>query len=240
MDDLEFRKHAIIDPGDQSPEFLDKIKQSDSNRHFVKEQKTFSHLLLTTLKIPTPENLTDRILLAQQLGEHKLHTIQKRQRLRRNWLGGSLAASLILVFSLNYILPQALDSTLLAQSVLRHVIDDTHALNVQMNVPKTNIDTMLTSYGGKLNGPIGHVSFLGHCIIGGHTGIHIVIQTSHGAVTVLLLPSQNIDKPSTLNDRQLRGIVYPSKKGSIAIISEAQEAIEVTRKQINQNLNWII
>ncbi len=240
VDDLEFRKKAVIDPDSLAPEFLEKIKQNQNNHHFVKEQQLFNQKLLSAMAVPAPENLTDRILLAQQLGEHKRHKTQKHQKQWRNWLGSSVAASLIFVLSLYYMLPQTLDSTLLVRNVLHHVIDDTHALNVRMNVPKTSIDTMLASYGGKLNGPIGRVSFLGHCIIGGHTGIHMVLQTSQSVVTVLLLPSQNINKPSLLNDQQLKGIIYPSQKGSVAIVSEDQEAIEPTRKQIDQNLNWII
>ncbi|MCW8929794.1 MAG: DUF3379 domain-containing protein [Gammaproteobacteria bacterium] len=240
MDDLEFRKNAVIEPGNQDPEFLKKAKQTPNNHRFVEKQQAFNKTLQSTLEISTPENLADRIILAQQLTQHKLHQTQKRQKQWRNWLGGSIAASLIIALSLQMILPTTFNSTALAQEVVNHVKNDTHALDVQMNVPKTRIDSMLASYGGRLNGPIGKVSFLGHCIIGEHTGIHMVINTSEGVVTVLLLPTQKVDKVSLLKESQLSGILYPSLKGSIAIISEQAEAIEETRQHIDQNLNWII
>ena len=240
MDDFEFRKSAVIDPGNQDPEFLEKTRQSRNNRRFIEKQLSFNQELLDTLALSTPENLTDRIILAQQLSQHKTKQIKNRQKQWRNWLGGSIAASIILAFSINLIWPETLDSALLAQKVINHVHEDTHALNVLMNVPKTNIDTMLASYGGKLNGPIGQVSFLGHCIIGEHTGIHMVLRTSRGIVTVLLLPTQTINGASLLNDSQISGVLYPSQKGSIAILSEQPEAIDQTRQQINRTLNWII
>ncbi|MCK5648787.1 MAG: DUF3379 family protein [Gammaproteobacteria bacterium] len=240
MDDLEFRKNAIIDPCSQTPEFLEKTRQSRNNQSFVENQQSFNQELLNTLEFSTPENLSDRIILAQQLSQHHLQQKIKRQKHWRNWLGGSIAAAIIMAFSLNLILPGTQNSSLLAQQVIKHVHEDTHALNVHMNVPKTRIDTMLASYGGKLNGPIGQVTFLGHCIIGGHTGIHMVLNTSLGIVSVLLLPSQIINDSSVLNDSQLSGILYPSQKGSIAIVSEQPKAIEAARRQINQNLNWII
>lgn len=240
MDDLEFRKKAIIDPNNQDPKFLNKIRQNQSNQQFVEKQQSFNQTLQDTLEISAPENLSDRVILAQQLSQHKRHTTQQRQKQWHNWLVGSVAASMVLVFSLNLMLPKTLDSALLAQQVVEHVNTDTHALNVQMNVPKSRIDTMLASYGGKLNGPIGQVSFLGHCIVGGHTGIHMVLNTPHGVVTVLLLPTQNIDHLASLNDHELNGIIYPSQKGSIAVASEQVEAIETTRQNIDQNLNWII
>ena len=126
------------------------------------------------------------------------------------------------------------------QHIISHVYHDTHALDVVMDVPKNQIDSLLASYGGKLNGPIGQVSFLGHCIIGDQTGIHMVLNTPNSKVTVFILPAQAIDQLHLLEDKMLRGILYPSEKGSIAILSEYAESIEQARQTIDQNLNWII
>jgi len=151
-----------------------------------------------------------------------------------------MAAAIIITFSVHLLTPATIDATQLAQSVINHIHDDTHALNVRMDVPKSSIDTMLASYGGKLKGPIGQVSFLGHCIVGRHTGIHMVLNTPQGLVTVILLPNQSISRPSLLTDSLYNGVLYPSKKGRIAIIAEQKKFIEDTRQKINRNLNWII
>ncbi|MCP3851592.1 MAG: DUF3379 domain-containing protein [Gammaproteobacteria bacterium] len=240
MDDLEFRKSAIIDPDNQDPEFLKKAHQNQSNRQFIEKQKAFGQQIKSAFEVETPDNLSERIILNQQLSEHKQLNNQKRQTLWRNWLGGSLAASIMLAFSLSLILPNVQNDSVLAQNIITHVHTDTHALNVRMNIPKTQIDTMLASYGGKLNGPIGQVIFLGHCIIGGKTGVHMVLDTVHGVVTVMLLPTQTVSETLDLNDSQLSGILYSSQKGSIAITAQNKEAIEQTRQNIDQNLNWII
>jgi len=240
VDDLEFRKSATIDPDNHDPEFLKKKYQTQHNTRFADEQQAFNQVLLNTLTITTPDNLSERIILNQQLSEHKLQRRKKHQKQWRNWLVGSVAASLIIAFSIQLLIPATVDSEQLAQQVISHVHEDTHALNVRMDVPKSSIDTMLASYGGKLNGPIGKVSFLGHCIVGGHTGIHMVLNTSQGLVTVILLPTQAIDQSSLLADHQFNGIVYPSQKGSIAIIADHAQSIKDTRQKINQNLNWII
>jgi hypothetical protein len=239
VDDLEFRKNAIIDPDNQDSDFLQKAAQTAANRRLLEEQRAFNHSLLKTLDVNVPANLSERIILAQQLSQFKVQQKKTRQEQWRYWLGGSLAAS-IMVMSLSLFLLLSENSEVLAQEVVTHVIEDTHALDVHMNVPKSSIDTMLASYGGKLNGPIGQVYFLGHCIIGGHTGIHMVLNTPQGLVTVLLLPNRSIESSTALRDEQLNGILYPSQKGSIAIVADKPEAIEPTRQQINQNLNWII
>lgn len=240
MDDLEFRKKAITEPDSQDQDFLAKSRQTPNNRRFVRQQKLFNQQLLAAVAIPPPENLSERIILTQQLAEHKVHCGLKHRKQWRNWLGGSLAASLIITLSLNFILPETLNSSLLAQQVVEHINEDTHALNIHMDVPKSSIDTMLASYGGKLNGPIGQVYFLGHCIIGGHTGIHMVLNTARGLVTVFLLPTQRISNSINLEEPQLSGVLYPSAKGSIAIVAKQADAIEITRLMIDDNLNWII
>jgi len=236
VDDLEFRKNATIDPGDQRPEFLGKIKQSLFNRRFVEEQLAFEQQLENTLDVSPPENLTDRLILSQQLSQHKLQRKQQHQ----TWLFSTIAASLVLAVSLFFLLPETINSSQLAQQIITHVHNDTHALNVNMDVPKNKIDTMLASYGGKLDGPIGKVSFLGLCIIGEQTGVHMVLNTGQNLVTVIILPTQRIDNSHPLNDTEFSGLVYPSQKGSIAIISEHAESIEQTRRQIDRNLNWLI
>ncbi|WP_198263046.1 DUF3379 family protein [sulfur-oxidizing endosymbiont of Gigantopelta aegis] len=240
MDDLEFRKKAIIDPDSQVSEFLQKAVQTAANRRLLKEQRQFNHSLLNTLQVKVPDNLSERIILGQQLSLFKIQQKKTRQQQWRNWLGGSLAASIIMTISLSLFLLPGENGEALAQEVVTHVIEDTHALDVHMNVPKSSIDTMLASYGGKLNGPIGQVYFLGHCIIGAHTGIHMVLNTPQGLVTVFLLPNRSIETSVSLHNEQLKGVLYPSQKGSIAIVADKLEAIEPTRQQINQNLNWII
>jgi len=244
VDDLEFRKTAIIDPDNQDPEFLQKKQQSQYNRRFVIEQQAFKQQLANTINISTPENLADRIILKQQLGQHKQQSqqqSQKQYKQRRHWLMAGIAAVFIITFTSRLLLsPTIIESSQLAQQVITHIHDDTHALNVRMDIPKSSIDTMLASYGGKLSGPVGNVSFLGHCIVGGHTGIHLVLDTSYGLVTVLILPKQSINEAAVLADNSLKGILYPTQKGSIAIVAEHKQAIETTREKINQNLNWII
>ena len=240
MDDLEFRKSAIINPDNKDPEFLEKQQQSHNNHRFVSEQKAFNQQLNKTLNISAPDNLAQRIILSQQLGQHKQIT-QQQHRQRRNWLLAGIAAVFIITITSRLLFaPAIIESSQLAQQVITHIHDDTHALNVHMDVPKSSIDTMLASYGGKLSGPIGNVSFLGHCIVGGHTGIHMVLSTPKDLVTVMILPKQAINKPTALVDNDLKGIVYPSQKGSIAIVAKDKLSIESTRNKINQNLNWII
>ncbi len=77
-------------------------------------------------------------------------------------------------------------------------------------------------------------------VVGGHTGVHLVLNTPQGQITVLILPTQPINHAYPLHDQQISGIVYPSKKGSIAILTEHTEVISSTRQRLDSSLNWII
>ncbi len=236
MDDIEFRRNAVINPNTKHADFLHKTKQNRSNHEFVQQQMVFDQNLHKTLNIPVADNLADRIILKQQLSLHQSH----RNNRFRSRLAAAIAASVILIISIIVLQPETLDSSLLNQQVINHVNSDTHALNVRMDVPKTAIDTMLASYGGRFNGPIGEVTYLGHCIIGDKTGLHLVLKTRQGLVTVMILPNQTIDSEHSLKTADYQSIVYPAKKGSIAIIAEHSESIRAAQLTINQNLNWIL
>jgi len=240
MDDLEFRKQAVIDPASQDDQFLQKTSQSPHNKRFVKEQLEFEQILNSVLDVEVPENLSDKIILNQQLSQHKISQHKKRYQSYKKWAVTSIAASLLLMLSVHLLIPDMVDNTQLAAHIITHVQDDTHALNVNMPIAKTQIDTMLASYGGKLNGPIGQVSFLGHCIVGGQTGIHMVLNTQQGLVTVLILPAQAIEESLSFADNQYKGFVYPTQKGSVAIVAENLSIIKPIQQKIDQNLNWII
>jgi hypothetical protein len=241
LDDLEFRRKAIIDPENQCKEFLQKAHERNENRHFVEDQIDFQHTLTKTLWVDVPKNLTDRIILSQQLAEHKKN--RQHQNLYRYMTG--IAAALVIALGVTFFLPTDFlatesDPQQLTRQIINHLYEDTHALNVSMDVPKNSIDTMLASYGGKLSAPIGNVTFLGHCIVGKHTGIHLVLNTSQGLVTVIILPSDTIQAENQITDPQFKGIIYPSHKGSIAIIGETSEPIAETRKKIDHSLTWLI
>ncbi|MCK5697878.1 MAG: DUF3379 family protein [Gammaproteobacteria bacterium] len=240
MDDLEFRKNATINPETQEPQFLQKQQQTSFNRQFVQEQQRFNQKLNQTLNVNIPENLAERLILNQQLNQHK--QISHKKRGIKRLLASVATIFIILLGSKLLFIPSGLNSEQLAQQVMTHIYEDTHALNVQveMGVPKSSIDTMLAPYGGKLKGPIGNVSFLGHCIVGGKTGVHIVLNTPKGLVTIILLPKQPINEVAKLVDNHYQGILYPTKKGSIAIIAEQSQLVTDTQLKIKQNLTWVI
>ena len=225
---------------------MQKTHERNENRHVVEDQIDFQHTLTKTLWVDVPKNLTDRIILSQQLAEHKKN--RQHQNLYRYMTG--IAAALVIALGVNLLLPTDFLSTdflatesnpqQLTRQIINHLYEDTHALNVSMDVPKSSIDTMLASYGGKLSAPIGNVTFLGRCIVGKHTGIHMVLNNPQGLVTVIILPSDTIQAENQIADTQFKGIIYPSHKGSIAIIGETSEPVAETRKKIDHSLTWLI
>ncbi len=243
MDDLEFRKNATINPNNQAPQFLQKKQQSHFNNRFTHEQQVFDQQLTQTLNISIPENLAERLVLSQQLNQHTQQLNQHTQQ-KKTWINRAIASAaaifIIIISSQLLFMPSSINSQKLAQQVITHIHEDTHALNTQTDIAKSSIDTMLAPYGGKLTGPIGNVSFLGHCIVGGQTGVHIVLKTPKGLVTVILLPQQSINEPAELVDNDYKGILYPTQKGSIAIVAEHSQLVSDTQLKIKQNLSWVI
>ena len=70
MDELKFRRQAYGDPNNQDPEFLEALSQSEDNQAFVAELKALDGKISQALRIPVAEDLSEKLLLKQQLAVH--------------------------------------------------------------------------------------------------------------------------------------------------------------------------
>lgn len=67
MDELEFRRNAMIQPHDQLPDFLKAAEASQANRNYLDEMKQFDRSLKRTMQVEVPTGLAERILLRQAM-----------------------------------------------------------------------------------------------------------------------------------------------------------------------------
>jgi len=244
MDDLDFRRQAVIDPSSNKEKLSKDF--SDENRRFLLEQLNFEQQLYQAMQIPVPENLADKIILSQQ-GKEKSKASKKFGYAFAAAIAAVMVA-LIALFNIN--LNVNTDNEQLKTAVLTHLYEDSHALDTFQEYSKVDVNTMLASMGGKLSDPIGNVSYLGRCIIGKNMGLHLVVRTESELITVLLLPYEKISKPLVLFDQNYSGIIVPSSKGGIVILgdkpdqevnrSNSRKAKQIIQERIEKNLHWII
>jgi len=63
------------------------------------------------------------------------------------------------------------------------------------------------------------VTYASPCQFRGHIVPHLVVQTDHGPLTVMVLAHVKSDTKETFSEGKYRGIVLPAGSGSIAVVA---------------------
>ena len=82
------------------------------------------------------------------------------------------------------------------------------------------------------------VTYAQHCIINGNDVPHLVIQGQHGPVTILLMPYEQVKEETPLDGDNVKGVILPFGKGSIAIIGDREEPLEPIQKNVVNSVSW--
>ncbi|WP_353571235.1 DUF3379 family protein [Candidatus Albibeggiatoa sp. nov. BB20] len=234
MDDLEFRRHALIEPNCQDEGFIQKKNESTDNQKWVEAQQALEYQLnQAVLQVSIPERLSERIIL-----QRTLKTDYQRQSQRRRYVWYALAASLFLTISVLLINLQPAEEVSLNQLALQHVYEELPHLHDQQHKTIDHLNMMLHQYGGTLTKNIGEVNYLGACKIANKSGIHMVLPASKGVVTVMMLPQIDTNQARSFSDPRFQGRIMPTDKGSIVIVGEHGENLQTFQQYFAQNLTW--
>ncbi len=132
-------------------------------------------------------------------------------------------------------------STPLPEAVVAHVEHEPNLLTNDWSVvPASQLSTVLTRGRVSLNGDIGTVRHAGLCSFRGNKVAHVVVQSTNGPVTVMLLPDEKSDGIMSFNEDGYRGVLIPVGEGSIAVISDSEESTEEVRNKLTDKVAWSI
>jgi hypothetical protein len=82
------------------------------------------------------------------------------------------------------------------------------------------------------------VTYAQPCFINGKDVPHLVIQGQHGPVTILLMPSERVAEATPIDGDNVKGVILPVGKGSIAIIGDREELLEPIQKNVLNSVTW--
>ncbi|MGL5524096.1 MAG: DUF3379 family protein [Aeromonas veronii] len=257
MDELEFRRNAMIQPHDQQPDFLKTAEASQANRHYLDKMKQFDRSLKRAMQVEVPAGLAERILLRQAMLQDNdtqddmppsrpLGTAPVKIRTSVSWRQIALAASVafLLGMSTRWItLPETAPAALsLAQVAMAHVYGEEPFIeDEQVNLQ--NINAKMEKYGATLSGMDGlKVTYVNHCSFYQGPALHMVIQGKMGPVTLFLVPKH---VPLTLQqahfeDGTLKGEIVQLKGANMVLIGEMKEPLVPVATALQSRLQWDI
>jgi len=89
-----------------------------------------------------------------------------------------------------------------------------------------------------MNHDAGLITYAQSCIINGKEVPHLVIQGKNGPVTVLLMPDEMVDGAVKIEGESINGVILPVGNGSIAIIGEEDERLDIIQESVMHSVSW--
>ena len=155
------------------------------------------------------------------------------------WVGIAAGFALAAIVGVQFLANDSITDEELAAEILAHVDHEPWAMEAT-NVSVTNerITDVMAANSGTMDGNVGLVSYAQSCIINGKRIPHLVIQTSDGPVTLLLLPEEMISMPIKLDGRGISGVILPVGDGSIALVGERAFDVDELKERVVNSEEW--
>ena len=162
----------------------------------------------------------------------------RRRSMKPLWF--AIAATVVLATSITLRTSGLFDTqNSLAAEVLAHLDHEPFAFdNTQTPVSDERLARAVPASLAVYERGTSLVTYAQHCVINGNDVPHLVIQGEHGPVTILLMPYEQVAEETPLDGDNVKGVILPFGKGSIAIIGDREERLEPIQKNVVNSVTW--
>jgi len=227
MNCIAFRRALSLSPASWDEDLRAHGRECPGCGAFARRVLEFESKLAEAVRIDVPEGLASRVLLAHGL---RLEG-GRRVRRRRILLAFAAIAAIGLAASWLALAPSRLD-----RDVLAHIEAEPSHLHARDELSPAEVNQRLAPLGVGVEGELGPIRYAGTCWIRGRLGAHLVLQGERGPVTVLFLPDEPLSEPVPVRFERLQGIIVPAGRGSLAIVGEPGEALEIIERRLKRAL----
>ncbi|MBI3285612.1 MAG: DUF3379 family protein [Burkholderiales bacterium] len=226
MNCLEFRRHKLVDPRRLSGEANKHAASCHTCHAFAQEIDDADLRFLQNSLTGVPSGLEERILLRR-----RFTPLRQAQR----W---AMAASVLLSGGLALTYWSGLFQANYAELAIQHVSHEPESFVNTRNDDTDFFRKALNDFGGQLQGSLGKVRYMKLCPGHGSAGWHVVLETPHGLATLLLIPGQRLQSPSTANEMGLYASAYSAGRGYYALVAGAPAAMAAVQAMMQKQVTW--
>ena len=208
MNCLDFRREILAQPLQVGDEARRHSLECAACAGFLERQRELDHQLYEAMRVPVPDGLAERVLLARG----------RPPRARRGlW---ALAATVLLAAGLGYAVVPTVASYRLGREAIAHVREEPRSFKLVSSYAPDLLPSQLADQGMKLVSALGAVTYSVLCPLEGQKAHHVVVRTAQGPVTLLLMPDDSGPRRrvETRTDG-MTAIMLPAARGSIAIVA---------------------
>jgi hypothetical protein len=128
-------------------------------------------------------------------------------------------------------------STALAGEVVAHVEEEADSWNSHEGLPATQVAEIMRTAGAQFDSPY-PVVYGYPCPFKGHRVAHLVLQTSHGTMTVMLIPHERVRRRTEFARAGLSGVLLPAGSGSVALLTRDGTVPDALADEIVSRVHW--
>jgi hypothetical protein len=179
--------------------------------------------------------LDARLQAALELPLHRFrHTPASKPRPSRRFAwAASLVAALLVGGGAWLIRPQSA----LADEVVEHVLHESGSWASQRRLGPAEIEAVLAKAGVRFDTSM-PVVYASPCVFRGRVSPHLVVQTDHGPVTVMILARQKLKQRQRFSEEGFEGVLLPAGEGSVAVLSRGGAVPEATEAAVLSAVRW--
>lgn len=230
MNYFEFRQQLLRDSFTKDEEFHRLRKEDLRCAKAYEQAMEFEKTIKRAFDIKTPENLRDSIVLRQATQ----HTMKKS--IHQYAIAATIFLSFIVISSVWYFKqPGSVEQFITASIALES--------NVPMSkqpISLTEVKKVFAEFQTVVNGDLGEVHFIHDCHTPGGTGVHMVVSTLQGPVTIYYMPKTTIDKGRIdFEIDDAKAVLVAMQKGSIAIVADTEQQLASIEPMLQNNLLFL-
>ena len=218
MDFTEFKRRLGAEPRGTDPEFVAARDSSPEHREAVIRAESFEAKLERAVDLPVPGDLLDTIAAIPAQGLQ-----------RRNWWPMALAASLLIAVGAAGI---GWQMTRGWESVEAYVMDHYRHDGVKMvarslEAPSGDVHEILAGFGLDAEPQLADiVSIVKYCPTPEGKGVHMVLDTENGPLTVIYMPGTEVADREVLAFDGVEAMLVGLENGSAVIIGPKDLALD--------------
>ena len=232
MEHAQYRSAIMADPHNSDAELRAHREACAECRAFTEQLLNFESRLERAMRVAIPSK-ADVLPFARERGN--------APSVVRRWM--AIAASVLLgaaiVGGVWLVVPQSS----LAAAVVAHMAGEPEAWQHTEAVPQPELADVLKDSKLRLKTDAGIVSYAASCAFRGHHVPHLVVQTSSGPVTVMVLVHESVRRVTPFDEQGYRGTIVPVPgHGSIAVLMRdsgvGADEIKRIAAQVDASIVW--
>lgn len=234
MDELNFRRRIYADPNDHAQDIIDACAKDKSKANFKNDMLQFDEQIKNALSVPTPDNLSERILLGQSLEN------QQRAK-RRNRVHLALAASVAFAIGISLqiggVSPR-FDS--LGDHAIAHLTEEMSHIPSTADYTLDQLNVKLASFGGQLTEQLAPIKFANFCRFDGTKSLHLVLAGERGDVTIFVVPKDaQLAVSKSFSNLKFSGQTISFGNANMVVITEKNnERVSQWSEKLNRAIQW--